>query len=100
MTVPDLDHVSDDWRARGFGCGIWTDPPGQGWADFVHAVDELVMPVAGEVEIEMPGRRLRPAVGEEVLIPAGVPHTVRNPGNRENRWCYGYRQTRRGTSRL
>jgi mannose-6-phosphate isomerase-like protein (cupin superfamily) len=92
--------VSDDWRARGFGCGIWTEPPGQVWADFVHAVDELVMPVAGEVEIEMRGRRLRPAVGEEVLIPAGVPYTVRNPGNIQNRWCYGHHQRRRDASRL
>ena len=64
----------------------------------MHAVDELVMPVEGE--IEMQGRRLRPAVGEEVLIPAGVPHTVRNLGNGQNRWCYGYRQTRPDASPL
>jgi mannose-6-phosphate isomerase-like protein (cupin superfamily) len=100
MTVPNLDRVSDDWRARGFSCGVWTDPPGRVWADFVHAVDELVLPVEGEIEIEMQGRRLRLAVGEEVLIPAGVPHTVRNPGNSQNRWCYGYRQTRPDPSRL
>ena len=91
MIVTDLDQVPKDWHARGFSCDIWTDPPGQVWADFVHSVDELVMPIEGEVEIEMQGRKLRPAVGEEVFIPAGQSHTVRNLGRRRNRWYYGYR---------
>ena len=60
MSMHDLDQVSAEWRARGFSCDIWTDPPGQVWADFVHAVDELVIPIEGEVEIEMQGRKLRP----------------------------------------
>ena len=90
--MPRLDQVPDDWRARGFSCDIWTDPPGQVWADFVHAVDELVMPVEGEVQLEMQGRTLRPAIGDEVFIPAGVAHTVRNPGRSRSRWYYGYRR--------
>jgi mannose-6-phosphate isomerase-like protein (cupin superfamily) len=89
--MPGLDQVADNWRARGFSCDIWTDPPGQVWASFVHAVDELVIPIEGEVEIEMQGRKLRPAVGEEVFIPAGVSHTVRNLGRSQSRWYYGYR---------
>ena len=40
---PDSQQTSRDWAARGFSCDIWTDPPGQVWADFVHATDELVM---------------------------------------------------------
>lgn len=88
----DLHRVPDVWAERGFSCDIWTDPPGQVWADFVHSVDELVMPIEGEVEIEMQGRRLRPAEGEEVFIPAGVAHTVRNTGRVTSRWYYGYRQ--------
>ena len=90
--MSNLGQVPDDWHARGFSCDIWTDPPGQVWADFVHSVDELVMPIEGEVEIEMQGRRLRPAVGEEVFIPAGQSHTVRNLGRSRNRWYYGYRR--------
>lgn len=88
----DRERVQADWNARGFSCDIWTDPPGQVWADFVHATDELVMPIEGVVEIEMQGQRLRPAVGEEIFIPAGVMHTVRNPGRVTSRWYYGYRQ--------
>jgi mannose-6-phosphate isomerase-like protein (cupin superfamily) len=90
--MTDLDRIPNDWRTRGFSCDIWTDPPGQVWADFVHAVDELVIPLEGEVEIEMQGRKLRPAVGEEVFIPAGVTHTVRNLGRVRSRWYYGYRR--------
>ena len=32
-----------DWNERGFSFGIFRDPPGQVWADFVHRADELVM---------------------------------------------------------
>lgn len=90
--MPSLDRVSADWRDRGFSCDIWTDPPGRIWADFVHAVDELVMPIEGEVEIEVQGRKLSPGVGEEVFIPAGALHTVRNTGRTKSRWYYGYQR--------
>ncbi len=59
----DRDAIARDWRARGFGCDLWTDPPGQ---------------------------VRRPAIGEEVLIPARTPHTVINVGTGRNRWLYGY----------
>jgi quercetin dioxygenase-like cupin family protein len=87
----DRETVARDWRARGFGCDIWTDPPGQVWADFVHASDELLMLIDGEIELRFGGQRLRPAVGEEILIPAGEPHTVINIGHSRNHWYYGYR---------
>lgn len=78
------------WRARGFSCDLWVDPPGQVWADFVHATDELVMVVEGDVEFEIAGRRCRPAPGEELLIPARARHTVRTLGPGGSRWLYGY----------
>jgi mannose-6-phosphate isomerase-like protein (cupin superfamily) len=55
-------------------------------------VDELFMVVEGEVELEMQGRAFRPAIGEEVLIPARAVHTVRNVGSSIARWLYGYRK--------
>ena len=45
-----------DWNDRGFGFGIFRDPPGQVWADFVHRTDELVMLVEGEIELEIEGK--------------------------------------------
>ncbi|MHC4223913.1 MAG: cupin domain-containing protein [Planctomycetota bacterium] len=87
----DIDAVKRDWSARGFSCDIWTDPPGQIWAGFVHETDELVMLVEGKVEFEIEGRTARPEPGQEFFIPAGDRHTVRNVGDTTSRWLYGYR---------
>ncbi|MBK8163592.1 MAG: cupin domain-containing protein [Gammaproteobacteria bacterium] len=87
----DSKAVQRDWEARGFGCDIWTDPPGQVWRDYVHVTDELLMLIGGEIEIRLDGKTLRPAVGEEILIPASMSHTVINVGSVTNYWFYGYR---------
>jgi quercetin dioxygenase-like cupin family protein len=89
-TLADQSTVAADWRRRGFSCGLWVDPPGQVWADFVHDTDEVVMIVEGQVEFEIVGVTHCPLPGEELIIPAGVRHTVRNPGTAESRWLYGY----------
>ena len=86
-----ITAVRSDWQARGFGCDVWTDPPGQVWEDYRHAVDELVMVLEGEMEFDIAGRVIRPAPGEEVLIPAGEIHTVRNLSATTSRWLYGYK---------
>ncbi|WP_447980446.1 cupin domain-containing protein [Candidatus Nitrospira bockiana] len=91
-TKVDQRSVERAWHARGFSCGLWVDPPGQEWVDYVHSVDELVMPVEGEIELELEGRVVRSAIGEEVLIPAHVTHTVRNVGGTTARWLYGYQR--------
>jgi mannose-6-phosphate isomerase-like protein (cupin superfamily) len=88
----NLSQVKKDWEQRGFSCAIWTDPPGQVWADFVHDVDELVMLIEGEIELSFRGKTMRPNVGEEILIPAHASHTVRNIGGTTNRWYYGYKR--------
>lgn len=84
--------IANSWQARGFNCGLWVDPPGQVWENYVHSVDELVMVLDGELELEMQGRMFRPHVGEEVLIPAEVSHTVRNVGATTATWLYGYKE--------
>ncbi len=89
---PDRDAVAARWRERGFGCDLWVDPPGRRWEDFTHASDELVMVVEGEVEFEVAGEIHRPRPGEELLIPAGAVHSVRNVGASTSRWLYGYKR--------
>lgn len=86
----DIDTVRSSWRSRGFSCDIWTDPPGQVWENYRHSVDELVMVIEGEVEFEISGTIIRPAVGEELFIPAGAVHSVRNKAKASSRWLYGY----------
>ena len=84
-------EIEKSWRARGFGCDLWTDSPGQVWENYVHGVDELFMVMEGDVELEMKGKKFRLKPGEEVLIPARVVHSVRNLGATTSRWLYGYK---------
>jgi mannose-6-phosphate isomerase-like protein (cupin superfamily) len=88
----DLERIEDDWRARGFSCDMWVDPPGQRWEDFVHGADEVVMVIEGEMEFEVDGEIVSSDVGEELLIPAGAVHSARNIGSTVSRWLYGYRE--------
>ncbi len=88
----DETAVKKAWAQRGFSCEVWTDPPGRVWSDFVHDMDELLMLVEGELEVSLPDKTWRPRIGEEVWIPAGVRHSVRNVGSTPNRWLYGYKR--------
>ncbi|MGA8055059.1 MAG: cupin domain-containing protein [Burkholderiales bacterium] len=93
MNVISMSEVRACWHDRGFSCDLWVDPPGQVWADFVHEVDELVMPIEGSIELEFGGKVFRPRLGEELAIPANAVHTVRSVGGTIARWLYGYRCT-------
>jgi mannose-6-phosphate isomerase-like protein (cupin superfamily) len=88
----DRDGVRKAWAERGFTCELWIDPPSQIWQDFEHDVDELVLLLDGTCHIEMNGRTLRLTGGDELLIPAGTRHTVRNCGEGPARWLHGYRE--------
>jgi mannose-6-phosphate isomerase-like protein (cupin superfamily) len=88
----DLDKVRGDWATRGFTCGLWVDPPGRVWADFIHDTDELVMVIEGKQEFEINGKTVEPQIGEELLIPAHTRHTARNVGKVTSKWLYGYRR--------
>lgn len=87
----DADKTKADWEGRGFSFGIWTDPPGQTWEDYVHDVDELFMVAEGKVELQMQGKKFCPEPGKEILIPAKVVHSVRNLGQTTAHWFYGYK---------
>ena len=88
----DREVVRNVWAERGFSCDLWIDPPNQVWHDFLHDVDELVLLLEGLCQVEMAGRVVRLGSGDELLIPAGTRHTVRNCGEGPARWLHGYRQ--------
>jgi quercetin dioxygenase-like cupin family protein len=50
------------------------------------------MVLKGAVEFEIEGQVYRPAVGDELLIPASKAHSARNVGTMTSRWLYGYRR--------
>ena len=86
------EQIKKDWNSRGYSFGLFKDPPGQVWADFVHKTDELVVLAEGQIEIEIEGKSQQPPIGEEGFIPAKAIHTVRNVGETNNVWYYGYKR--------
>ena len=84
------EQIKKDWNSVGYSFGIFKDPPGQVWTDFVHNTDELVVLAQGQIEIE--GKSQQPPIGKEVFIPAKDKHTVRNVGKTINAWYYRYKK--------
>lgn len=89
----NAEQVEKDWQRRGFSFGIWEDPPGRIWKDYVHDVDELFMVIEDEVTLTMSGKTLVPEIGEEILISAGEKHTVSTSNADGSRWYYGYKKS-------
>lgn len=92
MSEPSRQQIASLWAVRGFSCQLWTDPPRERWEDFIHATDELVLVLEGEMEVEIAGQVKHPKIGEELLIPAGAIHSARNIGKTTAHWLYGYKQ--------
>jgi len=82
--------VAADWRGRGYSCGRFVDPPGQCWDDFVHGCNELVTVVEGRLEMTVAGETVTVEVGDEVFIPKGARHSLRNIHPGTTIWLYGY----------
>ena len=66
--IPDL--IKQYWHSRGYSFGVFSDPPGQVWADFVHRTNELIVLAEGEIEVEIEGKAERFQIGGTVFIPA------------------------------
>ena len=91
QTRTEQERVRLLWGAQGFSCELWIDPPNQIWHDFQHDVDKRALLLEGAAQIEMHGKARRLQVGDELVIPAGTRHTVRNCGDGPARWLHGYR---------
>ncbi|CUS34361.1 cupin domain-containing protein [Candidatus Nitrospira nitrificans] len=91
FAVPlDRDLVAHDWRRRGYACDMFTDPPGREWNDFVHMTNELVTVMDGRLRLIIDGEEIIAEPGDEVFIPQGVRHSVKNVSSFTTRWLYGY----------
>jgi mannose-6-phosphate isomerase-like protein (cupin superfamily) len=86
----DRAAVAADWRRRGYSCDLFVDPPGRQWNDFVHRCNELVAVAEGQLEMVVDGACLVAMPGDEVFIPKGAMHSVRNIHWAATRWLYGY----------
>lgn len=86
----DRDSVADNWRARGYSCGLFVDLPGQQWLDFVHDSNELVTVLEGRLEMRIGDQRFVMEPGDEVIIPRDAVHSVINAHDGVTKWLYGY----------
>lgn len=87
-----VDHgqVEADWTAAGFSFGVFRDPPGQEWNDFVHGTDEYVVVARGRMAITVGSERAVAEPGDLVLIPRGVSHSLKTLSAEGSVWLYGY----------
>ena len=93
MTAPypipvDETQVANDWRKRGYDCEHKLDEPGTELVDYLHDVDEL--------HVVLEDGTLHPDPGEEIFVPAGALHTVRNIGTSPLRRLRGHFVLREG----
>lgn len=84
------EAVAANWRGRGYSCGPFVDPPGREWNDFVHAANELVTVVAGRLALTIGDEQVIAEPGDEVFVPKGAVHSVRNVSATTTRWLFGY----------
>lgn len=89
-TPVERAKVAADWRDRGYSCALFVDPPGRAWTDFVHASNELVAVAEGRLEVTVRDIRMVAEPGDEVFIPKGARHSVRNIHRDTTQWLYGY----------
>ena len=89
-TPVDQVRVRRDWEEEGFSFGVFRDPPGQEWNDFVHASDEYVLVAEGELQITVGGERFKAAPGDLVRIPRGTAHSLLTLSAGGSVWLYGY----------
>ena len=86
----ETSTVAADWAARGYSCGPFVDPPGREWNGFVHDTNELVTVVEGRLDLVIEGQSFAAGPGDEIFIPGGAVHFVRNVDEGTTRWLFGY----------
>ena len=89
-TPVDFDRVEHDWKSEGFSFGVFRDPPGQEWNDFVHSTDEYVLVAEGRLAIDVGSEHAIAEPGDLVRIPRGVSHSLKTLSPEGSVWLYGY----------
>ena len=56
----------------------------------MHDCNELVTVVEGRLEMEVAGETVTVEPGDEVFIPEGALHSLRNVHHATSVWLYGY----------
>lgn len=88
----DIDELERDWKERGFSFGVGTINAGDAVDEAFHEdKDELVLMESGEYEFIVGNETFRQKGNEEVLIPAGSIHSIKNLGQKNSKIYFGYK---------
>lgn len=91
-TPVDPKAVEQEWHEKGFSFGIFRDPPGQEWNDFVHSTDEYVVVAKGSITISVGAETAECEAGDLVWIPRETAHSLKTTSPDGSVWLYGYGQ--------
>ncbi|HAR67014.1 MAG TPA: cupin domain-containing protein [Lentisphaeria bacterium] len=91
MTAPiDIpEDIVGNWQERGFSCDRESLAPGEVTDRRIHTFDQLIVLLSGEVTVEIAGETFKPAIGEELLIPAGTIRCINNHTLEPIIWLHG-----------
>lgn len=89
FTVPlNREEVAQSWSQRGYSCDVFIDPPGREWNNFIHSTNELVTVVEGRLRMIIEEEEVIAEPGDEVFIPKGACHSVKNIYHATTKWLY------------
>ena len=79
-----------DWAQRSCSYRIFVDLLGQGWNNFIHAINEPVMVSEGRLEISVTDQARIAEDGDEIFIPKVSAYSLKNISGSVTWWLYGY----------
>lgn len=83
------EDVQREWAARGYSCHDESAPPGDERAGLVHDVDSLLTVRTGRLVVTVAGADWILEPGDELAIPAGDVHGIRNDSAHATHWMFG-----------
>lgn len=81
--------VGMDWGLRGFSCRPAAAPAGREWREPAQDADVLITVIEGWLEIAILGEIVDAMPGDEVIVPRGMDHALRNAHHARSRWLFG-----------
>lgn len=87
-----IDGLEESWAKRGFSFSIGTIKANDAIDKAFHDdKDELVFMESGQYEFTLGDKTFIQEGNEEVLIPAGTTHSIKNLGAKDSKIYYGYK---------
>ena len=89
-TLISQSDVAENWSGWLYYFGLFVDPLGQRWEDFIHNCNEVVMVQEGRLGMKVSGAVIEIVPCAEVFISKDRIHFVRNIHTGISKWLDGY----------